>query len=196
MKFNQLLDGLRKKIPLEILFIIFLFSLILWSSYNDTQEYIDERTEILKNTPFDQRVISSIDKFESIRKLLILNKEAFIGTEENGIISFKRIGQKETLRLHRQKVDSLPNYLKKVELLVKELVREGIFRGVHLNRDSSIMFVIQSTYISEYPSDLNKNLFKGKKYKLRTSRGTNVGKDTLLNDDWIYRIYVDRRYGH
>ncbi|MGK0308134.1 MAG: hypothetical protein ACI8RP_001092 [Urechidicola sp.] len=100
------------------------------------------------------------------------------------------------MRLHRQVVDSLPSYLEEVEFLVKGLGEKEIFQGVNLYKDSSIMFVIQSNYISEYPSNLNKNLFKGKKYKPRTYQGINVGKDTLLNDEWIYRIHVDRRCGH
>ncbi len=173
-----------------------LSSLIFFSSCDNSQEYIDERTDILNDNPFDEKVINNIDTFEKIRNLLIKNKEEFVGKKEKGIISISRNGKKKSLRLHRKRVDSLPNYLKEVELLVKKLRNEEILQGVQLHKDSSIMFVIQSTYISEYSSDLNKNLFKGKKFKLGIYKGINVGKDTVLNNEWIYKINVDRRYGH
>lgn len=167
--------------------------LTIFSSCNENREYLIERNEELNKNPFDQNVIHNVDEYEKIRNLLIENQEEFIGEKEYGIISFDY--KKKSVRYQRQKVDSLPPNLKEVEILVRKLGTQGIFQGVTLHKDSSTMFVIKSTYVPDCYSNLNRNLLKGKKYKIREYSAPRVGKDTLINQNWIYRIHVDRRYG-
>ncbi|MGK0308135.1 MAG: hypothetical protein ACI8RP_001093 [Urechidicola sp.] len=59
-------------------------TILLLSSCDNRQEYIDERTDILNNTPFDPEVINNINFFEKIREILIQNKEEFVGGREKG----------------------------------------------------------------------------------------------------------------
>jgi hypothetical protein len=59
-------------------------TILLLSSCDNRQEYIDERIDILNNTPFDPEVINNINFFEKIREILIQNKEEFVGGREKG----------------------------------------------------------------------------------------------------------------
>ena len=174
--------------------IAFLFcTCILLPSCIDNSPYKSELTEILRETSFNKKVLSNIDQYEIIGKILEDNMDMLLTNNDRGLV-FKSNNDEGVkgfyprIKITNDEIQSL--VVDKISPVFMGLLDKEILKSIHVNKDGLIMFHIKSERIQKYSTNHNENIFNQKR-----STKNAIAKDTLIRDKWYYNINLDRDYG-
>jgi len=167
--------------------ITFSFLLLYLLSCRSHEDFKDE----FNKQAFDQTIIQNLNEYDSLRQIILSNYDAFDLSSSNiEFIYYYNFDSSARIGDHRN--TGIPKRIfSRTDDLFKRIGRDNIF-GFILLKDSSLVFLIRNTHLPRYYLDVRERLhwLPESRKIVKTSFPS---KDTILQRNWQYQIWYDKR---
>ena len=151
----------------------------------------DQNVNEFININFDKNVISNISQYDSIRKLVISNIDSFDFEVQNSYTYVYNFDASSEISTFSN--DSLPiSILQEVKNTFKQLGEHYIL-GFTISKDSCLEILVRNKYLESKHLDIRERLY-WKQCHDSFQKDPGI-QDTILSNDWKYRIWLDKRVG-
>jgi hypothetical protein len=147
-----------------------------------------EKEKALERTEFDQQVIKNIGKYESLKKFLINNLNEIYNQKNASSIPLKNRTSLHFSISNSTNISLIPNSMRtKFDSIINDLGKNSLSGFTIFPFDSTLVFDIRSDYLANNIS-LSHSITWNKNGKIK--KDFSFYKDTLIENEWTYRIRV------
>ena len=165
----------------------------------------EQKKQLMKNVKFDQSIIANLSHYDNLKDFLLFYGDTIIAYRDskNYVIQVYGGGKMDTV-LEKQDcynffqgdpslITNVPNFLKHNLDSIYRAIGDGNIKSFAVCKDKKVTIEVRSEG-GENGLYTSHNLMWNTKIERDYAYSDN--KDTLLNENWIYRIGMTEHHGH